>query len=553
VRVVCRRFHWPGWFVARSLIVAAQVFLTTTTTRSAGPDVHSILPAGGQRGTTVEVSVGGKLPSWPLQTWVDGAGVTLSPKEEKGKLLVVIAADALPGTRWIRLYDATGASAPIPLVIGTLPETLEVEPNNGPANALAPVTVPVIANGRLGGSGDVDLWPVALRQGQTLVASLAAHEALGSPVDAVMQIVSTSGQTLAYNHDQRGLDPEIAFVAPADGTYLVRLFGFPSTPNQTIGLAGGDSYVYRLTLTTGPFVDYCWPLAVSRGRESSVELVGWNIAEGEPRVTLSPSQDDILLADPRLANTASVRVEPHETIVETEPNAAAESQNITLPVTITGRIEAPGDIDAFAFVGRKGEPLLFELASRALGYPLDGVLQILDAEGKSLARADDLGAARDPALTFSPPADGTFRVLVQDVSAAGSSRHVYRLRGIKPEPTFEVTASGHAFELSSDKPAEIGLSIDRQHGFAEEITFRVEGLPEFVSVAPAVSLNSGEAAKSVKLTLNSKGGSFSGPVRIIGQSSGPLKSIRTATATVPKHTARCEKLWLTVVAAKAPG
>jgi hypothetical protein len=283
-----------------------------------------------------------------------------------------------------------------------------------------------------------------------------------------------------------------------------------------------------------------------------VELFGWNIAEGERKVTLSTEQDEYLIADPRLANTASVRVEPHETMVETEPNAPAAAQMITLPVTITGRIEAPGDVDAFAFVGKQGEPIEFDLDSRELGYPLDAVLQLLDAEGKSLARVDDLGAARDPSLTFTPPADGTFRLLVQDLNAAGSSRHVYRLRGTKPEPTFEVTASAHAFELSADKPTEIALSIDRRQGFAEEIAFRVEGLPEFVSAAPVVSPASGDAAKSVKLTLTSKGGSFSGPIRIIGQSNGALALSRAAAAVVPKHTVLCKQLWLTVVAAKAP-
>jgi hypothetical protein len=550
--VAVRRILGRRWFIARGWTAIAHVLLLTTTAWSAGPEVHSFLPAGGERGTTVEVSVGGKLPNWPVQTWTDGAGLTVSPKEEKGKLSIAIAADAVLGRRWIRLYDAAGSSPPIPFVIDTLPETLETEPNNGPTSAPTPLATPTIANGRLGGSGDVDVWPVALRRGQTLVASLAAHETLGSAVDAVMQIVSSSGQTLAYNHDERGLDPEIRFVVPADGTYLVRLFGFPSAPNQTIGFAGRDSYVYRLTLTTGPFVDYCWPLAVTRGMESRVDLVGWNLADDMRSCAVRTDGDEFLIAEPRLANTTNVRVEPHATMVETEPNPAATAQAITLPVTISGRIEPPGDVDAFAFAGKKGEPFVFELASRGLGYPLDVVLQVLDAEGHSLARVDDLGEALDPTLTFTPPADGTFRLLVQDLTAAGSSRHVYRLRATRPEPTFSVTASGHAFELPADKPLDIALAIDRQHGFAEEIAFRVEGLPEFVSAPVMVSPGSGEAAKSVKLTLASKGGSFSGPIRIIGQSSGPLALSRAAAAIIPNHTVRCDKLWLTVVAAKAP-
>ena len=408
-----------------------------------------------------------------------------------------------------------------------------------------------MANGRLGKSGDVDLWPVDLRQGQTAVASLVAHEGLGSPVDAVLQVVTAGGQVLAFNHDQRGLDPEIAFVAPADGRYLVRVFGFPSQPNQTIGFAGGESYVYRLTLATCPFVDYGWPLAVTRGSESRVELAGWNMTDNERMITLVAQDDPLLIADPRLANTASLRVEPHETIIETEPNSADAAQAITLPLSITGRIEVPGDTDAYAFAGKQGESRVFELASRGLGYPLDAVLQVVDAQGKSLVKVDDLGAARDPSLTFIPAADGTYRLLVQDLNMAGSARHVYLLRATQAQPAFQVTAAANTIELPADKPAEITLTVDRQHGFAEEIAFRVEGLPQFVSAAPVISAGSGDSAKTVKLTLTSTGGAFSGPIRIVGESTGPLKLSRTATAAVANHTHRCEHLWLTVLVAKA--
>ena len=71
-----------------------------------------------------------------------------------------------------------------------------------------------------------------------------------------------------------------------------------------------------------------------------------------------------------------------------------------------------------------------------------------------------------------------------------------------------------------------------------------------MSAAPVVSTASGDSAKAVKLTLTSAGGAFSGPIRIVGESTGPLKQRRTATAAVANHTFRCENLWLTVLAAK---
>ncbi len=395
---------------------------------AAGPEVTALLPAGGQRGTTVEVTASGKFPAWPVQAWVDRSGLTVSPTDDKGKLSVIIAADAAPGTHWLRLFDAEGASPPLPLVVGTLGEIVEKEPNNAPQTAQQVGSAAVVVNGRLGGRDDVDTFATTLQKGQTLVASLAAHETLGSPVDAVMHVVSADGFQLAYNHDQRGLDPEIVFTAPGDGTYLVRVFGFPSEPNSTIGFAGGDAYVYRLTLTTAGFVDYPWPLAATRDRETPVQLAGWNIPESLHSVTIRPADELAEIADPQLANVAALLVEPHETIIEAEPNEQGTPQELSLPVTVSGRIEHPEDVDAFSFTGQKDQPLVFQLQSRALGYPLDAVLQVFDAEGKSLARADDAGGGYDAELTFSPPADGKYVVVVTDLTRQGSPRHVYRLR-----------------------------------------------------------------------------------------------------------------------------
>ena len=530
--------------------LSAAVVATWHAAHSAGPEVSSLLPAGGQRGTTVEVSAGGKFANWPAQAWVDRPGLTITAADDKGKLSVAIAPDAAPGLYWIRLFDAEGASAPQPFVVGTLAEMVEQESNNAPGNATATPSSTVVANGRLGGGGDVDHFAVSLEQGQTLVASLAGHETLGSPMDAVMHVASATGRQLAYNHDQRGLDPEIIFAAPADGTYLVRVFAFPSAPNSTIGFAGNDRYVYRLTLTTAGFVDYPWPLAVTRNRETRVELAGWNISESLQAVTIKPDGETFRISDPQLAGVATVAVEPHDTLVESEPNEPESPQTIALPTTITGRIERPGDVDAYSFEGKKGQPLVFQLESRELGYPLDAVIEVTDAAGKSLARVDDTGDTRDPLVAFSPPADGPFRVVVSDLNRQGSSRHVYRLRATKAAPSYKVSADTHAYTVSPDKPGEITLSVERQNGFAEEIAFTVTGLPEFVTAAPATSAAEGDSAKAVKLSLASSGGPFSGPIRIQGQATGASKLSRTATTAIPNHTARAADLWLTATAAK---
>jgi hypothetical protein len=518
-----------------------------TIASAAGPEVNGLFPAGGQRGTTAAVTVSGKNDPWPVQTWASTPGLSIAPGE-KGKLAVTIAADAIPGLHWIRLYDASGASAPQPFVVGTLAEINETEPNNKLSEATA-AGAATIVNGKLGRREDVDLISVPLTAGQTLVASLAGHETLGSPMDSVLHLVSATGHQLAYNHDGRGLDPELVFTAPADGTYVLRIFGFPSQPNQTIGFSGSEQYLYRLTLTTAGFIDYPWPLAVTRDQQTQVNLVGWNIPEALATTSIQSSGETTLIADAQLANVASVRMEPHPTLLEAEPNAADAPQSIGIPATITGRIGDRSDTDTFSFEAKAGQAISFEVESRALGYPLDAVLTITDGAGKSLARVDDV-TGRDASTVFAPPADGVYRITVSDLNRQGSERHVYRLRAVPATPNFEVTADANAYIAAPDKPAEIALAIDRRHGFAEEIAFTVQGLPESVSVAPVKSAAEGDTAKSVKLVLTSSGTPLSGPIRIEAKAAGSSQLVRTATAPTANHTARLADLWLTATAAK---
>lgn len=513
--------------------------------RAAGPEPKHWFPQGVQRGATVEVSVGGNFPHWPVSVWIDRPGLTITPGE-KGKLSIVAAADAAPGVYWLRMHDAAAAAAPQPFVVGTLPEVNEAEPNNSAAQAQL-VDASTVVNGRLSPGGDVDHMAVPLTKGQTLIASLVGHETLGSQFDAVLQIVGPEGNVIDYNHDHGGLDPQIVFVAPADGKYAVRVFGFPAAPNSTIGFAGSDAFVYRLTLTTGGFADFAWPLAVARDIGAQVDICGWNVPDSARILSVASEGDTAELANPQLANTVAIAVEPHATLVESEPNELAAPQQIELPLTVSGRLDAAGDSDAFAFAGKQGQAISFELASRSLGYPADGVLEVFDEACKSLTRVDDVGQTRDPVLSFTPPVDGTYRLVVSDLNRQGSNRHVYRLRATIPQPDFAISTDAHAYVLVAGKSVEINVAVERRNGFGDPIELSITGLPEFVKVAPAKSAAEGDSAKSVKLVLTADQGPFSGPIRIVGTSAGESPLVHNATAAIPNHETRTSDVWLTVI------
>lgn len=513
---------------------------------AAPPEAKYFFPAGAARGAGVEVTAAGNFPDWPASAWVNRPGVTVMPAADKGKFSFSVAEDAVPGVYWVRLYSAAGSAAPLPFIVGTLPEVSEQEPSDQPAKAQALPSATCTINGRLEKGGDVDTFAVTLTKGQTLVGSVSAHETLGSPMDSVLQIVSPRGSVLEQNDDERGLDSLLTFTAPADGVYLARIFAFPASPDASISFAGGETFVYRLTLTTGGFLDGALPLAVSRTRPTELTAYGWGLAEPDARRSIAPQADaQFDLFSPQWAGAMMLPVVDCRSLVEVEPNDAAHPQIVEAPLAISGRIGERGDRDAFRFHLAKGQAWQFKVESRRLGYPLDAVLELFDASGKSLARADDAGQQPDAELSFTPPSDGDYTLVVSDLYEHGGPRFFYRLSIAPIEADFALSVPEHSYVFTPEKPLEIAVTIDRRHGFAGEIELTVDGLPPGVTAAAVKSLASGDTAKSLKVLISGASPPFSGPIRITGVSAAPLSRSHRAEAKLPAA-AHLSDLWLTV-------
>lgn len=544
------RWAHPRHCARRNWALLAWALMFAETSHAAPPQLKHFFPAGAQVGKTVDIEAHGKFDSWPVQAWVDRPGLTLSPKETKGALAVTVAANATPGVYWLRLYGAEGTSSPAPLVVGSLPETNEQEPNDSPAKSQKLASPNVIVNGRLQRQGDVDTFAVRVEKGQTLAAEIEAHRTLASPLDAVLEVVSPDGFVLAHNDDDQGMDPRIVFTVPANGIYLVRTFGFPATPNSTIALAGDDALVYRLTMTVDGFLDYSLPLAVT-AENQQVEAHGWNLPEETRRLIprLLPESKQAVLVHPRIANALVLPLETHPCIVAKEPSKSDCPQAIQLPVTITGRVEAPRDKDSFRFRAKTGETIDFRIESRSIGYPLDPVLEVVDGQGKSLTRVDDLGDSRDAQVAFTAPTDGDYVVTVTDLHRQGGPRFVYRLTATIARPDFKLSLGADNFTVSTGQKLELPVTVERLQGFKEAIQLRVEGLPSGVTVEPAVSQAEGESAKNVKLVITAGDAPFAGPIRIVGSTADAGRAVHFAEATMSGRARRTMSIWLTISAA----
>jgi hypothetical protein len=522
------------------------------------PTLDWIFPAGGQRGATVMVTASGRFSHWPVNVWTEDDGVTVASLAEKGKLAITVAPGARVGVHWLRLFDEEGATTLRPFLVGTLPEVVETEPNDDPGHPQPLAAARVTVNGRLGRTGDVDGFAVALRKGQTLVAALEANRRLGAPLDGLLQIVSPRGFVLAENDDAPDRDPLIAFPVPADGTYIVRTFAFPAEPDSRIGFAGGDAFIYRLTLTTEGFLDHFYPLAVPRGAPGSVEAVGWNIDERARWLAVGPAPEDadeVNLDHPLLANADRVRLEDHPATAEIEPNAPDSPQDVAPPVTLSGRIDPSRDQDAYRFAARKGDTWLIRVESRSLGHPLDAVLRVLDGSGKVVAEMDDPGsrrrsATRDPELTFTAAADAAYRIVIRDLNGQGGLRHAYRLTVTAPRPGFALTLASDQFTLTPEKPLKLPVTVARDDGFSSAIDVEAVGLPEDVIATQVTSKPTGPSAKAVTLEFCTHQGPWSGPIQIVGRASASDHKPKAARAALAGSSAATEHLWLTVLKPK---
>lgn len=536
-------------FPRDGLLVCFGLVTAVASVRAAPPALTFLFPAGARQGTTVEITAGGSFTSWPVRAWTDCKSVHIEATKEKNKLRVTVAADAAPGVCWVRLHDEQGASELRPFLIGTLPEAVEIEPNDAATKPQILSSLPVVVNGRLGKVGDVDCFSVRLRKGERLVASLEANHTLGSPMDGILQLLSAEGFVLEENNDDHGLDPQLVFTAPKDGAYVLRVFAFPAVPDASIRFAGGETYIYRLTLTTSDFADHAFPLAMQRGRATEVEVLGWNISVDAKRLLVSAEvAGPVTLWHRQLANTLPVLVEPHRCISERKPNDSKEPQVIALPATISGCIDPPGDRDLFEFPAKKGQRFSFYLDAFSVGSQFDPLLRLTAASGKQIARADDASSgkpgSRDARLAFSVPQDGSYRLAVSDGSGQGSWRHFYRLRAVLSEPDFALTLAADRFVLTPGKPLSIPVTIDRRNGFDNALEIVAEELPDGVTAKPVQSTGAG--GKSATLNLEAMRGPFSGAFRIVGRVPGQKELLRIASAPRIKLPQTTPHLWLTV-------
>jgi hypothetical protein len=152
----------------------------------------------------------------------------------------------------------------------------------------------------------------------------------------------------------------------------------------------------------------------------------------------------------------------------------AGAQPLTLPITATGAIGKPEDVDWYAFDATAGQRVTIRAWGNRLENKIhdlqthfDPILVLHDAEGRELA-ADDNHDFADPRLTYACEAAGRYFLEVRDTTYAGNASWTYVLEAtagpyataVSPMAVNPgVTAKLHAEGVNVDAAKEITLEV----------------------------------------------------------------------------------------------
>ncbi|MBP3960704.1 hypothetical protein J8F10_36225 [Gemmata sp. G18] len=475
-----------------------SLFLCISVVFANPPAVSYIFPAGAQRGTSVDVRVGGLFlydkPAFELtglgvthsphlapakRVWFEGPLLPLTesqqqedyPADTRGN--VAITKDAPLGPRRVRVFTAQGGAGGPRFVVGELPEVVEQETDGD--QIPAPIKLPVTANGRIFPREDIDLWEFDAEAG-TAITALVHAQSINSPLVSRLDILDAKGTVVAEQmlHPCVGTDASVKFTPKVAGKYRVRV-----TDARALG---GPAYVYRLTITAENVPEFHYPL---RAKPDGLK--------------------DALDAAPVLQ----------------------------APIALNGRIERPGAVNEWKLDLKKAGSYTFDLQARRHESPLCGVVTIFDATGKELKRAEGAENSDAAPFAFDPPADGVYTVKVgEKFRGRAGANFVYRLRVLdapeKITPGFQLALASDVFTLPRAGTLKVKVTAERFGTFQGPIIVSAADLPKGIT-APAIRIAANQPNADLVLTASADAAIATHPLRLTGLGVAGLIAYRSDT------------------------
>lgn len=500
------------------------------------PQVSSVFPHGGKRGTELDVELRGTYLDSAKEIRFDDPGIEArieSANFRQARARVRIKPSVETGRHEFRLLTGRGAWFGV-FWVGSTDESLEVEPNDSLRNAQN-ISVPALINGRADGA-DPDYYRFHADAGQTVVFDVIATR-LGSALDPVLTLFDERGKELAYNDDAYIFkDARIAHTFTRPGVYAVLV-------SASFERSSKDAD-YRVLVTSNAYPRSALPLGARKGTMLEVVLRGWNMDRAD-RVSLGKDvaegrilertreslrvQIDVPPSAP--AGTSYLHVmsrgmdaEPVRFEVGQLPEltvGSSQALRVKASVVVNGQLPETGDrlkrVHSIEFDADAGGRYEFQVNAWRQGEVFDPVITLFGPDGRILGQEDDPApnsfihhpASHDPRLVFVAPQSGRYRIQVRDATYEGGGGYRLTIRPIAPG--FEAEVRSPQLTIYTGRTANLLAVVRRTGGVHQVEPFRkpdneieqfrliekdgwdtpikvwVEGLPEGVSAEPVTA------------------------------------------------------------------
>jgi hypothetical protein len=511
------------------LLAFALGFGQPAKAQTSFPMLCGTYPTGVMRGKTTDVTVyaggggGGNLygaykalfegegvkaeivppeKGWPAK---DPKKVWALPGVSEVKMRVTVAPDAPLGVREYRVATPRhGISTVGLLVIGDEPEVMEAEPNNDPEHAQA-VPLPCVVNGRFQQGEDVDFYKFKVAAGQEVVFSVLCarledkiHD-LQDHADPILILWDKAGNELARNDDYYRADPLLPYKFDKAGEYIVQI--------RDVGYKGNPYWIYRLNITSRPYITAAIPCAVRPGQSADLRVMGYNLGGAQtahidvPANTPPGEWGASLKLPSGMSNVVSLVVTdaPQAAFGGPAPGDAGAGKAVTaaltnasllpakgalaLPGGVNSWLANEGQIDRYTFHAKKGAAWGFEVTARRIDSEMDSELKLRDAKGSVLAENDD-ALGKDSRIDWTAPADGDYSLEIRDLAGHGGPSYFYNLTAQPLRPDFRLRCDTDRAMIAPGNRTSWYLLLERRYGFGGDVKVEVKGLPAGVTVTP---------------------------------------------------------------------
>lgn len=463
------------------------------------------------------------------------------------------------------------------LAVSPVPEALEAEPNNAPAEATR-VNLASGLNGRFDNAGDADHFVFTGKAGQRFVFSGLSRKQ-GSPSELRLRLLKSDGAEVASSNDALPTEAVIDFTFPADGDYILAVenlhgFGGPefayrvavapyeekfslTAAADTVNVAAGGVAMVSVTATRGNFGG---PITLSligapEGVVATPAVIGPGLVSTVMTITCAPAVPAGKLHGVQIAGTAeagAVKYQAIATVTDAQKGA------------LGGLTNPPPSLSQFVALGVNPPPLFALKTDKPeliFGKDLSATIKVQIAApadfGEEIALAIQTPIPGQPPPTGLPPnvtaalkpiAKGTNEVEIVFAANAQAPLGQYSavligtgkkgdVTAAQPIPAltlslrapFTLTPDFAGGKLAKGQTLKIKVTADRNPAYAGPITLALQNLPTGVT-ASAATIAADQ--KEAEITLTAAADAAAGAVdKVVVQGEGMNGNAKVTAAS----------------------